>query len=98
MMNHYEGWSEKDLLDLRTRLQRQSATGRVIRSSIAGLSTEKETSGRGIDWRSSQIVELKRIQYALWLIGERKAAEGGDANTYQNPYTATIKRTRTQYV
>jgi hypothetical protein len=92
-MNDYEGWSEKDLLDLRTRLQRRSASGSVTRSSIAGLMVEKTaTSG------ASQLVERKKVQYALWLIGEKKAAEGGDANPYENPYTATIKRTRTQYV
>lgn len=94
MFNHYEGWSEKDLLDLRRRLQGESVAGQVIKSSIAGVTVEKAQTAGG----ANKLLVLKRIQYALWLIGEKKAAEGGDANSYQNPYTSTVKRTRARYV
>src|SRR6185369_11042195 len=93
-VNIYEGWSEKDLLDLRARLQRREAVGTVTRASIAGLSVEKAVASG-----ESQTVALKRVQYALWLVGEKKLAAGdADENPYQNPYAATIKRTRTRYV
>ncbi|MDD5350807.1 MAG: hypothetical protein PHQ12_11405 [Chthoniobacteraceae bacterium] len=97
MLNHYEGWSEAELLILRKSLQGQSVNGQVLRTSIAGVSVEKApfaTSG------GSRVTTLKRVQYALWLIGETQVADtasGITVNPYQNPWTSTIKRTRVNY-
>lgn len=93
-MNYYEGWTEKDLLALRKRVQGRQANGPVTRSSIAGVSVEKAAPSG-----TSQVIELKRIQYSLWLLGEAKAAEDEEyTNEYANPYTATIRRTSARYL
>ena len=92
-MNHYEGWSVKDLEALRKRLQAREANGPITRSSIAGLSVEK-----AIPTGTDAVIVLKRVQYALWLLGEAKLDEDGTPNPYQNPYTATIRRTGARYL
>lgn len=95
MLNHYEGWSESDLLILRRSLQGQTVTGQVLSSSIAGVSVTKAATQGG----QSRIVTLKRVQYSLWVIGNaRFVADATVANPYQNPYTSTVKRTRASYL
>lgn len=96
MFNHYEGWSLADLLVLRTQLTTQMASGQVTRTSIAGVSVEKAPFATSGD---SQVITLKRVQYALWLLGEANVADGSaESNPYANPYTSTVKRTRANYV
>jgi len=92
--NYYEGWSEAKLLDLRTRLQSAVSTGSVTRTSIAGVSVEK-ASKTGPE----NTAELKRVCYALFLLGAAKVAAGDEVtNPYTNPYASSVKRTRTTYL
>lgn len=98
MRNHYEGWSEDELLKLRKSRQEAAGSGQVIRTSIAGVSVEKAAATGG---STTQDIISARIQYSLWLIGQAQVAaedSGITVNPYQNPYTATVKRTRASYV
>jgi hypothetical protein len=98
MRNYYEGWSEADLLALRKTLQTESGSGQVIRSSIAGVSVEKSPFAGGSAARDQTSA---RVQYSLWLIGQAQVADetsGITVNPYEQPYLATVKRTRPSYV
>lgn len=98
MRNHYEGWSEAELLVLRKSRQEAAGNGQVIRTSIAGVSVEKAAATGG---HTTADIISARIQYSLWLIGEAHVADPDsdiEVNPYQNPYTATAKRTRASYV
>ena len=94
MLNHYEGWSERELLALRKSLQGQTVNGQITRWTSEGLTVEKSALTGGV----SRTTQLRRIQYSLWLIGEANYLVDTNATRYQNPYTSAIKRTRTTYV
>lgn len=81
--NYYVGKTEDELLVFLDSLQKRSSTGFVSQTSAAGLQQI-----RSFQNGASVAVEIRRVLYSLWKLAP---------NTYTNPYTERIRRTRPNY-
>jgi hypothetical protein len=82
-VNYYPQKSAEELLVMLDALQKRATTGFVSQTSAAGLQQIRSFQNSG-----PVSVEIRRILYSLW----KK-----DPETYSNPYSARIRRTRPNY-